>query len=266
MNDLSAAVILGLVQGLTEFLPVSSTAHLILVSGALGLDPAKFGLSFDVALHLGTALAVLLYFARTWLGLLGDLFERRWRMPVLVVVGTLPAAIAGALLESTVEKTLRAPAWIVLGLLAGSIVFVAVERVAERTRVMEELSLADAIFMGAAQAIALLPGISRSGITISAGLLRGLTREEATRFSFLLATPVILGAGLKTLLDARKAAELLAAPDVLAAGFIVSFVSGLATVAFLVRFLRTHSLNWFVGYRLVLAAVVALALLLGYMV
>jgi undecaprenyl-diphosphatase len=129
---------------------------------------------------------------------------------------------------------------------------------------MTQLTLADAVFMGAAQAVALLPGISRSGVTISAGLFRGLTREEATRFSFLLATPVILGAGLKTLLDARKAAELFSATDILAAGFIVSFLSGLAAVAFLVRFLRTHSLNWFVAYRLALAALVVAALLLGW--
>src|SRR5258707_14239309 len=147
MSDQLAAFILGLVQGLTEFLPVSSTAHLILVSDALKLDPQKFGLSFDVALHLGTALAVLLYFARTWLGLAADLVARRWRMPLLVIVGTLPAAIAGVLLESAVENTLRAPIWIVLGLVAGSIAFVAAERMAERTRVMPDLRLADAIFM-----------------------------------------------------------------------------------------------------------------------
>jgi undecaprenyl-diphosphatase len=263
VSDLVAAVILGLVQGLTEFLPVSSTAHLILVSDALGLDPAKFGLSFDVALHLGTALAVLLYFARTWLALLGDLVARRWRMPLLVIVGTLPAAIAGVLLQSLVERTLREPIWIVLGLVIGSAVFVAAERMARQQRAMGELSLADAVLMGAAQAIALLPGISRSGITISAGLFRDLRRDEATRFSFLLATPVILGAGAKTLLDARRAAELFAAPDVLAAGFVVSFVSGLAAVAFLVRFLRTHSLNWFVAYRLILAAIVLLTMVRG---
>jgi undecaprenyl-diphosphatase len=242
---------------------VSSTAHLILVSSALGLDPEKFGLSFDVALHLGTALAVLLYFARTWIGLAADLVARRWRMPLLVIIGTVPAAIAGVLLESTVERTLRSPLWIVLGLVAGSIVFVVVERLARQRLAMGELRTADAVFMGAAQAIALLPGISRSGITISAGLLRGLTREEATRFSFLLATPVILGAGAKTLLDARKAAELFSAPDVLATGFIVSFLSGLAAVAFLVRFLRTHSLDWFVAYRLILAALVVVAMLMG---
>lgn len=264
MNDLGAAAVLGLVQGLTEFLPVSSTAHLILVSGLLGLDPDRFGLSFDVALHLGTALAVLLYFAGTWIGLVKDAFAERWKMPLLVIVGTAPAAVAGVLLESAVATTLRSPWWIVLGLVAGSAIFVLVERGAARRRRMGELGLLDALFMGAAQAVALLPGISRSGITISAGLVRELTREEATRFSFLLATPVILGAGAKTLLDARKAQALLSAPDVLAVGFIISFLSGMVAVAFLIRFLRGHSLNWFVGYRLLLAGVVALALLLGY--
>jgi undecaprenyl-diphosphatase len=264
MSDITAAVVLGLVQGLTEFLPVSSTAHLILVTGALGLDPAKFGLSFDVALHLGTALAVLLYFARTWLGLVADLFARRWRMPLLVMVGTLPAAIAGVLLESTVSTTLRSPWWIVLGLVAGSILFVLAERVATQRREIGELRVSDAIVMGAAQAIALLPGISRSGITISAGLTRGLSRADATRFSFLLATPVILGAGVKTLLDTRKAETLFAQPDVVIAGFVVAFLSGLAAVAVLVRFLRTHSLNWFVAYRLLLAAVVLSTLLFGW--
>ncbi|MDQ2951438.1 MAG: undecaprenyl-diphosphate phosphatase [Chloroflexota bacterium] len=264
MNDLVAAVILGLVQGLTEFLPVSSTAHLILVSSVLGLDPAKFGLSFDVALHLGTALAVLLYFAGTWIGLLKDVFAGRWKMPLLVIVGTMPAAIAGVLFESTISTTLRSPLWIVAGLVIGSVIFVLAERAARQRREIGELSFVDALMIGAAQAVALLPGVSRSGITISTGLFRDLRREEATRFAFLLATPVILGAGAKTLLDARKAAELFSAPDVLAAGFLVSFFSGLAAVAFMVRFLRTNSLNWFIGYRLLLAALVLLAVALGW--
>jgi len=264
VSDVTAAIILGLVQGLTEFLPVSSTAHLILVTGALGLDPEKFGLSFDVALHLGTALAVLLYFARTWIALANDLLRGRWQLPALVIVGTIPAAAAGVLLESTVERTLRSPYYIVAGLVIGSVIFLLAERVAAQRRDMRALRWADALVMGTAQAIALLPGISRSGITISAGLFRGLVREDATRFSFLLATPVILGAGLKTLLDARKAAGLFAQPDVLAVGFVVSFFSGLAAVAFLVRFVRTHSLNWFVAYRLVLAGIVVLTLLFGY--
>jgi undecaprenyl-diphosphatase len=263
LNDLVAAALLGIVQGLTEFLPVSSTAHLILVSDLLNLDPERFGLSFDVALHLGTALAVLLYFARTWIGLALDLVRARWRMPALIVLGTAPAAIAGVLFQSSIERELRGPLVVATGLVVGSIVFVAAEAIARQRRAMTEVGVADAIFIGIAQAIALIPGISRSGITISAGLVRELRREDATRFAFLLATPVILGAGAKTLLDARKAAELLAAPDVLAVGFVLSFVSGLAAVAFMVRFLRGHSLNWFVAYRLVLAALIVVAVVAG---
>ena len=263
MSDVVAAALLGLVQGLTEFLPVSSTAHLILVQELLKLDPERFGLSFDVALHLGTALAVLLYFAATWIALARDLARGRWREPALIVAGTIPAAIAGVLFQSAVERELRGAAVIVAGLVIGSLVFVAAETLGARRRSLRDLGIADALVMGIAQAIALIPGISRSGITISAGLARELRREDATRFSFLLATPVIVGAGAKTLLDARKAAELFAKPDVLAIGFAVSFVSGLAAVAFMVRFLRTHSLTWFVGYRLALAAALVIALLVG---
>src|SRR5712691_8515352 len=119
MSDAAAAAILGVIQGLTEFLPVSSTAHLILVSDVLKLDPDRFGLTFDVALHLGTALAVLLYFASTWIGLLLDVVRGRWRLPLVLVVGTIPAAVAGALLESLVERELRGALVIVIGLLAG---------------------------------------------------------------------------------------------------------------------------------------------------
>jgi undecaprenyl-diphosphatase len=263
MNDLVAAALLGIVQGLTEFLPVSSTAHLILVSDLLKLDPERFGLSFDVALHLGTALAVLLYFARTWIGLVVDLFRGRWRLPALIALGTAPAAIAGVLFQSAIEREMRGPLVVAAGLVVGSIVFVVAEAIARQRRAMTEIGVVDALVIGVAQAIALIPGVSRSGITISAGLARELTREDATRFAFLLATPVILGAGAKTLLDARKAAQLLAAPDVLAVGFALSFIAGLAAVAFMVRFLRGHSLNWFVAYRLVLAALIVVAVVVG---
>ncbi|HEY8731956.1 MAG TPA: undecaprenyl-diphosphate phosphatase [Candidatus Limnocylindria bacterium] len=263
MSDQLAAVILGLVQGLSEFLPVSSTAHLILVSDALKLDPAKFGLSFDVALHLGTALAVLLYFASTWIGLIADVLRGRWRLPLVIVVGTIPGAIAGVLLEQAVSTTLRSVVYIAVGLLVGSAIFVLAERMGAQRRRLERLTLVDAIIVGVAQAVALLPGISRSGITISAGLFRDLERGDATRFSFLLATPIILGAGAKTLLDARKLSGLTAEMDVVAIGFAVSFISGLAAVAFMVRYLRTHSLNIFVVYRIALAIVILIAVAMG---
>ncbi len=261
MSDLAAAALLGLVQGLTEFLPVSSTAHLLLLGEALGLDPERFGLSFTVALHLGTALAVLLYFARTWIGLVQDVFALRLRLPLLIVAGTIPAVLAGLALQSAIEGGLRDPVYVATFLIIGSIVFIAAERFTIARRPLESIGFIDALVMGVAQAIALLPGISRSGITISAGLYQGVRRPDATRFSFLLATPVIFGAVAKTFLDAHKAAELFATPDVLFVGFGVSFISGVAAVAFLVRFLRTHSLVWFVPYRLVVAAfAIALAL------
>ncbi len=263
MSDQVAAVVLGLVQGLTEFLPVSSTAHLILVSDALKLDPEKFGLSFDVALHIGTALAVLLYFASTWISLLNDVLHGRWRLPLVIIVGTIPAAIAGVLFETAVSTTLRSVLYIVAGLLIGSVIFVLAERLGSRRRRFDRVTLTDAIIIGAAQAIALLPGISRSGITISAGLFRGLERPDATRLAFLLSTPIIVGAGLKTLLDARKLSGLTAELDIVAIGFAVSFLSGIAAVAFMVRYLRTHSLNIFVGYRVALAIVILVAVALG---
>lgn len=242
---------------------MSSTAHLILVSDVLKLDPAKFGLSFDVALHLGTALAVLVYFASAWIGLLGDVLRGRWRLPIVIVVGTIPGAVAGVLLETAVSTTLRSAVYIAVGLVIGSAVFVLAERLGARRRRLERASLVDAVVIGAAQALALLPGISRSGITISAGLFRGLERGDATRFSFLLATPIILGAGAKTLLDARKLSGLTAELDIVLIGFAVSFLSGLAAVAFMVRYLRTHSLSVFVIYRVALAVVILAAVAVG---
>ena len=263
MDDLAAAALLGLVQGLTEFLPVSSTAHLALTQRLLGIDQARFGLSFDVALHLGTALAILVYFARTWLEMLEDLARGRWRLPALLAVGTVPAVIAGVLLEGAVEDTLRSPGVIAGTLVLGSLVFLAAESLGRQRRVIGDLRTRDAILIGIAQATALLPGMSRSGLTISGGLFVGLLRADAARFSFLLATPVILGAGAKRLLDLEGTSVLLARPDIAAAGFLVAFVSGFLAIAFLMRFLRTHSLAWFVPYRLALAAAIVVAMAVG---
>lgn len=263
MNDVTVAAILGLVQGLTEFLPVSSTAHLIVAEKLFHLDADRFGLTFDVALHLGTALAVLLYFAGTWVSLAVDVLTGKWRMPILVIAGTIPAAVIGVLFQSVVERELRDIRFIAAALIVGSILFYLAERVARQRRSMDDLGILDALFMGTAQAVALIPGISRSGVTISAGLIGSVARADATRFSFLLATPIILGAAVKTLLDVRKAATLFAQPEIVAVGFAVSFLSGLLAVAFMVRFLRRNSLNWFIPYRIALALVLVGAALLG---
>jgi len=263
MNDTLAAILLGLVQGLTEFLPVSSTAHLVLVQKLFGLDPDRFGLTFDVALHMGTLLAVFLYFFRTWVGLVRDLLSGRWRVPALLVVGTIPGAVAGFLLESVVSRELRSPLLIAAMFVVGSVIFVIAERLGSQRRSLEALSVADAVLIGLAQAVALVPGLSRSGMTISAGLGRGLQRSEATAFSFLLSTPIIAGAGAKTLLDLRKTTVLFEQPGIVAVGFVVSFIAGLAAVSFLVRFLRGNTLVWFVPYRIALAIAIVIAVAAG---
>jgi undecaprenyl-diphosphatase len=262
MNDLVAAALLGLIQGLTEFLPVSSTAHLALAERVFRLDAARFGLSFDVALHMGTLVAVLIYFARVWLDLVRDLVRGRFELLVLLVIATLPAVVAALLFDELIAGPLRDPRVIAGALVAGSLVFVVAERIG-RANARAAPSVADAAMIGIAQALALIPGLSRSGMTISAGLARGIRRDEAARLSFVLATPAVFGAGVKTALDLRRSSAIFDHPDALAVGFVVSFVSGIAAVAFLVRFLRGHSLAWFVPYRLALAGAILAALASG---
>ncbi len=261
MNDLLAAALLGLIQGLTEFLPISSTAHLALAEKLLRLDPARYGLTFTVALHMGTLLAILLYYARVWVGLVADVLRGRFTLPLLLLVATVPAVVVALVFDDLIAGPLREPLSIAAALVVGSAVFLLAERMATDRR--GEATRSDAAAIGVAQALALIPGMSRSGLTISTGLARGLRRDQATRLSFLLSTPAVFGAGLKTVLDARQASAVFDHPDALAVGFVVSFVSGIAAIAFLVRFLRGHSLAWFVPYRLALAGVILAAVMAG---
>lgn len=205
---------------------------------------------------------MLLYFARTWLELARDLLHGRLGLLVLLAIATVPTVVAALLFGDVIEGGLRDPRVIAAALVAGSLVFVAAER-ASRGSTRERAGPRDAAFIGIAQALALVPGLSRSGMTISAGLVAGLRREQATRMSFLLSTPAIFGSALRTALDAGSAASLLERPDTLAIGFAASFLSGLAAVAFLVRFLRSHSLAWFVPYRIVLAVAIVVAVAAG---
>jgi len=227
----------------------------------LQLDPARYGLGFTVALHMGTLLAVLLYYARVWLGLVVDVMHGRFGLVWRLVVATIPAVIAALLFDDLISGPLREPLSIAAALVVGSGVFILAERVATDRR--PTATLADAAAIGVAQALALIPGMSRSGLTISMGLARGLRRDEATRLSFLLSTPAVFGAGLRTALDLRRSSAVFEHPDALAVGFVVSFVTGIAAIAFLVRFLRGHSLAWFVPYRLVLAGVIVAAAAAG---
>jgi undecaprenyl-diphosphatase len=185
------AIILGIVQGITEFLPVSSTAHLILFPWFLGWGGEIDSLTFDIALHAGTLFALLLCFRRDWI----DLITRKHRMFGLIILASVPAGVAGFLLNDFVEHTMRKPLIISLMLVLIGFVMLIAEK-AYKHKDIEKTDIKDAVIIGIAQAVAVIPGVSRSGITISAGLFRGFEREAAARFSFLLSTPVIAGANL----------------------------------------------------------------------
>ncbi len=275
------ALILGIVQGLTEFIPISSSAHLIIVPWLFGWnDPVLTSLSFDVALHLGTLVAVVWFFASDWVRLIhagvASLVERKIgsdpdrKLAWLLVIGCIPGGIAGVLGESKIDELFHQPgvpikmmAIIIMGIIIAALAFILffVERRALHTREMNSLTLKDAILIGLAQALAIFPGVSRSGSTITAGLALNLKRDTAARFSFLLSAPIILGAGLKSAWDmfqqyhagvALGSAELLLFPI----GIIAAAISGYFCIKYLLRYLQNHSTNLFVYYRWALAVLI----------
>ncbi len=275
------AVVLAIVQGLGEFIPVSSSGHLILVRRLLGwneLSPAH-ELTFDVALHFGTLLSVLFYFRRTWLQIIraalggkvvrfseagssdANLTPEEQKEERLLLwflaIATIPGAIAGKLLEHSAEDYFREH----VVLIAGALIVVALlmwlgEKMSQLNKPLTRISLADSLIVGVAQAFALIPGVSRSGSTITAGLFRNMTRDAAVRFSFLLSTPIIAGAAL------LKAHELrneglppgMHAPFIV--GIIISALVGYAAIAWLIRYLQSNSLKAFIIYRIVVGIVV----------
>ena len=264
------AIIFGAVQGVTEFLPISSTAHLILLPWFMGWpDP---GLSFDVALHLGTLIALLIYFRSEWIALIasalnlirGRTSDPNARMALFIIVATIPGAIAGALFENTVENALRAPQLIALTLIALAVVLVVAEFTARRKKNLEDISWGDAMTVGFAQALAIVPGCSRSGTTITAALFRGMNREAAARFSFYLSAPIIGGAVAKKTLDILKLGLTAGQLTPFAIGIVTSGIVGYLSIAFLMRYLQNHSTFLFVYYRIALGAVVCLAIWFGF--
>lgn len=272
------AIILALVQALTEFLPVSSTAHLVLFPWLLNWpDP---GLAFDVALHAGTLLAVILYFFRDWVKLIAcglginytanataEEVSVNKRMFWYMVIGTIPAAILGKLFHHQIEDELRKPIIIGISLVVVALAMWWADTKSKLNRNLDSSNMGDAVAIGSAQALALWPGVSRSGITITAGLFRGFTREAATRFSFLLSTPVIAGAvvsELPKLIKMHKAGGLDLPTSTLLVSILVSGVAGYFVIAFFLKYLRTRTLQPFIIYRLVFGiAVLALAFLHG---
>ncbi len=263
MDDLLRSVVLGITQGLSEFLPVSSSGHLILVSVLFGWEDQ--GLAFDVGLHVGTLMVLLGYFWRDWYLMVGSAFGDFLRRDcraglstptetlLLIALGSVPVAVTGLLFDDWIAANLRQP-WLVATMLASAgALMLTVDRRSQGRRPKEDLRLSDVLLIGLAQACALIPGVSRSGATMTAGLARGLSREEAARFAFLLGTPAFAGAALLELPD-------LAGTDtdwkVALVGAGVAGLVGLAAVHLLLGFLRQRSLLTFVVYRYCLAATV----------
>ncbi|KAA0023713.1 undecaprenyl-diphosphate phosphatase [Antrihabitans cavernicola] len=265
------AIVLGVVQGLTEFLPVSSSGHLRIVSGVFFGDDA--GASFTAVTQLGTEAAVLVYFARdifrivaAWFRGLADSARRDldYKMGWYVIIATIPIGILGFLFKDQIRTGARNLWLIATMLIVFAVVIAAAEHFGRKQRPIEQLTTRDGLLMGAAQCLSLIPGVSRSGATSSAGLFAGLTREAAVRFSFLLAIPAVTASGLFSLPDAFEPAGegLNASGSQLLVATVVAFVIGFASIAWLLKFVANHSLYWFVGYRIVLGFVV-LGLLAG---
>lgn len=258
-----AAVILGILQGLTEFLPVSSSAHLILARAFFGWEvPADFGLAFDVALHVGTLAAILAFFRREVAGMLravpsmlSSTPDPSGRLIQQIVVGTLPVVVVGLLFNALIEEELRTPAVAAWALAIGAAVMFAAERVTRRERSEDALTWAGAFIIGCAQASALIPGVSRSGSTIALGMLLGLRRDAAARFTFLLAIPAMIAAAAKEGFELTQMAVSAATVQLMVLGLAVSAVVGYVTIKYFLRFLAGHRLDVFAYYRWALAAV-----------
>lgn len=268
-------IVLAIVQSLTEFLPISSTAHLTLIPRLLGWDnPALNSLDFDIALHFGTLLAVVVYFFRDWVQIVANGFgmelghdaelSHNRRLFWLLVLASVPLGVFGYIFKEQAETTWRSSFVIGTTLIVVGIVMYIAERIGTRKKDIGEVSLGDSLTIGAAQALAIVPGVSRSGITISAGLFRNVTRESAARFSFLLSTPALAGAAFKAFHDLHKHGGL--SHDMrmtFAVGVVVSAVTGWVVIAFFLRYLRSHTLNFFVGYRIVFGIIVIALAIFG---
>ncbi|XOU94649.1 MAG: undecaprenyl-diphosphatase UppP [Candidatus Kerfeldbacteria bacterium] len=268
--DYLYSTILGLIQGLTEVFPVSSSGHLVIAHDLLNFDFVS-DLSFDVALHLGTLLALVVYFYKDINKYIVSFFGSfaNWdlknnfdqRMAWYILVSTIPAGIAGFFMADIAEELLR-NLWLVASMLIiFGIFFIVFEKIFKKDKELDQLKWFGAIHIGVAQAIALIPGVSRSGITIITGLAQGLKREAAARFSFLLSIPIVFGAGMKKMYDVSQTGLENDQWIILGVGFVVSAVVGYLAIRFLLKFLQKNPLNIFAYYRFVLAGVIIIYLL-----
>src|SRR5919202_2491543 len=269
--ELIEAIFLGVVQGLTEFLPISSSGHLLLAQYFLGLDQERFGLSFDAAIHTGTVLAVVSFFWQDLLVMLRaflrslrglDFSDPYQRMAYLILVATVPAGLIGFFFEDFFATAVRSPWVVITNLVLVRVLFIVGEAVGRKSRQASKLRFLEAVGIGLAQAAALVPGISRSGATITLGLFLGLRRDEAARFSFLMSVPITTDAAFLSL--GQAAGKGMSAYEALlfAAGCISSGIVGYLAIRFLLNYLADHSLRVFAYYRFGLAAVVVVLLVL----
>ena len=254
------AFILGLIQGLTEFLPVSSTAHIVLIRWLFQWpDP---GLTFDVAVHMGTLIAVLVYFWKDWVVLIRHGFtqgmaSREGKIFWFIVLASVPGAVAGYLLEEQIQTIFRSPLIIAIMLIVMGFILYGADRLGKKRKPVEEITFPQSLFIGISQALAIIPGVSRSGITMTAGLFTGLSREGAARFSFLLSTPMIAGAGVFGLRHI-SGAEI----NVFLVGVLTSAVVGFLVIGSLLAWLRKSSFVPFVWYRFFTGALIITLFLL----
>ncbi len=251
--ELIQTVILGIVQGLTEFLPISSSGHLVILPWLFKWK--DLGQTFDVALHMGTLLALVFYFWKDWIEII-----KNWRKPFLwlILIGCIPAALVGYKFENYFETVFRSPFIVGIFIICMAILLLVSERYSKKQKEMDSINLGDVIFIGLAQALALMPGVSRSGITMTAGLFSGLKREAAARFSFILAMPITLGAGLlklKHLITSGLPGKEL---SLFVIGIIFAVISGYFAIKYLLKFLQSHTFYLFVLYRLVFGAIIML--------
>jgi len=250
------SVVLGLAQGLGEFLPISSSAHLVLVPWFFRwTDP---GLTFDVALHVGTLVAVVLYFWRDWWQLIikgfTDVRSAKGRLFWYLAAASVPGAAAGYLLEKKAETIFRSPVLIATMLIVMGILLYWADRRSAKNVAIEDITFGTSILIGISQALAIIPGVSRSGITITTGLLMGVTREDAARFSFLLSAPIILGAAMVKLPHVISNSSMITVSFII--GMLVSCVTGIVSIGFLLRYVQTKNFLPFAWYRFMLGALV----------
>jgi undecaprenyl-diphosphatase len=247
-------ILLGAIQGLTEFIPVSSTAHLFLIR--YFFNWTDLGLSFDMALHLGTLLALVIYMWRDWY----EILTKRRDLLFLVIIATIPGAIAGFLLENAAEFYFRSPLIMAVTLSLFGIILLLADRWSRHNISMENMGIKEALIIGFSQMLAIIPGVSRSGATLTGAFLCDLKREDSARFSFILSMPIILGAGGVSLLKLFKGQEAISVNTVII-GILFSFIFGYLAIHFMLTYLKRHNSNIFVYYRFILSLIIIIFLL-----